>query len=129
MKRRFFAQAKVGVKKPLTCALITLEEHERGSGCGEWGRFEVSGFAPRTKKEGGAVAARKSKKALSMQEELALILAEEGRQRQMLTAVVDKAIGGDMKAVEFVREILGEKKNAAEGLVIKLDKSIEEMAK
>ena len=76
------------------------------------------------------MAARKSKKnPLSMQEELALILAEEGRQRQMLTAVVDKAIGGDMKAVEFVREILGEKKNAAEGLVIKLDKSVEELAK
>lgn len=64
-----------------------------------------------------------------MQEELAQILAEEGRQRQMLTAVVDKAIGGDMKAVEFVREILGEKKIAAEGLVIKLDKSVEELAK
>ena len=75
------------------------------------------------------MAARKSKKALSMQEELALILSEEGRQRQMLTAVVDKAIGGDMKAVEFVREILGEKKTAAEGLVIKLDKSVEELAK
>ena len=75
------------------------------------------------------MAARKSKKALSMQEELAQILAEEDRQRQMLTAVVDKAIGGDMKAVEFVREILGEKKNAAEGLVIKLDKGIEELAK
>ena len=68
------------------------------------------------------------KGALSMQEELALILAEEGRQRQMLTAVVDKAIGGDMKAVEFVREILGEKKRAAEGLVIKLDKSLEELS-
>lgn len=75
------------------------------------------------------MAARKSKKALSMQEELALILSEEGRQRQMLTAVVDKAIGGDMKAVEFVREILGEKKDAAEGLVIKLDKSIEELSR
>ena len=90
--------------------------------------FEVSGCAPRTKKEGEALAARKQKKTLSMQEELASILQEEGRQRQMLTAVVDKAIGGDMKAVEFVREILGEKKAAAEGLVIKLDKSIEELS-
>ena len=74
------------------------------------------------------MAARKQKKSLSMQEELASILQEEGRQRQMLTAVVDKAIGGDMKAVEFVREILGEKKVAAEGLVIKLDKSLEELS-
>ena len=65
-----------------------------------------------------------------MQEELALILSEEGRQRQMLTAVVDKAIGGDMKAVEFVREILGEKKNTAEGgFVIKLDKTIEDLSR
>ncbi len=64
-----------------------------------------------------------------MQEELAMILSEEGRQRQMLTAVVDKAIGGDMKAVEFVREILGEKKSAAEGVLIRLDKSVEELAK
>ena len=74
------------------------------------------------------MAARKGKTALSMQEELASILQEEGRQRQMLTAVVDKAIGGDMKAVEFVREILGEKKAAAEGLVIRLDKSLEELS-
>ena len=91
-------------------------------------RFPVS--LPRPKKEGEPVAGRKTKKALSMQEELALILAEEDRQRQMLTAVVDKAIGGDMKAVEFVREILGEKKAAAgDSLVIKLDKSVEELAK
>ncbi len=65
-----------------------------------------------------------------MQEELELILAEEGRQRQMLTAVVDKAIGGDMKAVEFIREILGEKKGGSEGgVVIKLDKTVEELAR
>ena len=75
------------------------------------------------------MAARKNKKTLSMREELVLILSEEDRQRQMLTAVVDKAIGGDMKAVEFVREILGEKTTVAEGLVIRLDKSLEEMAK
>ena len=75
------------------------------------------------------MAAKKVKKTLSMQEELILILSEEDRQRQMLTAVVDKAIGGDMKAVEFVREILGEKKTAAGGLVIKLDKTVEELAK
>ncbi len=67
--------------------------------------------------------------ALSMREELVQILAEEGRQRQMLTAVVEKAIGGDMKAVEFVREILGEGKNDRKGLVIRLDPGVEELAK
>ena len=80
-------------------------------------------------KRGETMAVQQNRKrALTMREELKQILSEDGRQRQMLTAVVEKAIGGDMKAVEFVREILGEKKNAAEGLVIKLDKSIEELS-
>ena len=85
-------------------------------------------FRCRPKKAGEIVAGRKTPKPLSMQEELMRILSEEDRQRQMLTAVVDKAIGGDMKAVEFVREILGEKKAAAEGVVIRLDKSLEELS-
>lgn len=69
------------------------------------------------------------KRPLTMGEELRSILEENSNQRQMLYAVVEKAIGGDMKAVEFVREILGEKKQTAEGLVIRLDKGIEELAK
>ena len=70
------------------------------------------------------------KRNLTMQEELRQILSEDQRQRQMLTAVVEKAIGGDMKAVEFIREILGEKKGACEGgVVIKLDKTVEELSR
>ena len=49
------------------------------------------------------MAARKPKKALSMQEELALILSEEGRQRQMLTAVVDKARAGAVEHLPVAR--------------------------
>ncbi len=85
-------------------------------------------FRRRPKKAGEILTANKAKKRLSMQEELTLILGEEERQRLMLIAVVDKAISGDMKAVEFVREILGEKKPATEELVIKLDKTVKELS-
>lgn len=65
----------------------------------------------------------------SLREELLEVLDEDGNRRQMLLAVVEKAIGGDMKAFEAVREILDEKKNTEDaGLVIKLGTGMGEIS-
>lgn len=74
---------------------------------------------------------KKSKLASkTLKEELVELLNEDDNRRQMLLAVVEKAIGGDMKAFEAVREILNEKKSDEDaGLTITLGKGVEELAK
>lgn len=65
-----------------------------------------------------------------MKEELAELLNEENYRRQMLLAVVEKAIGGDMKAFEVIREILNEKNGEEDSAVtIMLGKGVEELAR
>lgn len=64
-----------------------------------------------------------------MREELLDLLEQDDYRKQMLLAVVEKAIGGDMKAFEVVREILREEKPSGEGLRIELGPGVEEMAK
>lgn len=72
---------------------------------------------------------KKKTGSASLREELLDLLEQDGCRRQMLLAVVEKAIGGDMKAFEVVREILEEKKPAGEGLRIELGPGVEELAK
>lgn len=58
------------------------------------------------------------------------LLNEDDYRRQMLLAVVEKAIGGDMKAFEAVREILSETNREEDSeLTIRLGKGVEELAK
>ena len=67
---------------------------------------------------------------VSLKDELLDLLDQDGNRRQMLLAVVEKAIGGDMKAFEVIREILDEKKTAEDGgLRIELGPGVEELAK
>jgi len=57
------------------------------------------------------------------------LLNEDDNRKQMLRAVLDKAIGGDMKAFEAVREILNESGPGEEtGVTITLGKGVEELA-
>ena len=65
------------------------------------------------------------KTSKTLKEELIQLLDEDGNRRQMLLAVVEKAIGGDMKAFEAVREILNENDAGEENVTIKLGKGIE----
>ena len=44
-----------------------------------------------------------------LKEELLLLLAEEDAQKSMCRALLTKAINGDIKAFEVIREIIGEK--------------------
>ena len=89
---------------------------------GQWSRR-----AP-TKKRGGQV--KKSKKSpVTLREELLDLLDQDGNRRQMLLAVVEKAIGGDMKAFEVIREILEENQSPEDpGLTIKLGPGMEELS-
>lgn len=69
------------------------------------------------------------KSSRTLKEELIQLLDEDGNRRQMLLAVVEKAIGGDMKAFEAIREILNESDAGEEGVTIKLGKGIEEISR
>ena len=66
---------------------------------------------------------------VSLKDELLDLLDQDGNRRQMLLAVVEKAIGGDMKAFEVIREILDEKKTAEDGgLTVKLGPGVKEIS-
>lgn len=73
---------------------------------------------------------KKSKKSpVTLREELLDLLDQDGNRRQMLLAVVEKAIGGDMKAFEVIREILEENQSPEDpGLTIKLGPGMEELS-
>lgn len=76
------------------------------------------------------MARKAGKKEVSMGELLSTLMEQEGAREQMLLAVLDKARGGDMKAMEFVRDVLGEQwKGERERVSIKLGKGIEELCK
>ncbi len=69
-------------------------------------------------------------KSPSMGELLARLMEQEGARERMLLAVLEKAEGGDMKSIEFVRDVLGEKwKGEQECVSIKLGKGVEELCK
>lgn len=66
---------------------------------------------------------------VSLKDELLDLLDQDGNRRQMLLAVVEKAIGGDMKAFEVIREILDEKKSAEDaGLTVRLGPGVKEIS-
>lgn len=65
-----------------------------------------------------------------MGELLEKLMDQEGARERMLLAVLEKAEGGDMKAMEFVRDVLGEQwKGERECVSIKLGKGIEPLCK
>lgn len=76
------------------------------------------------------MAKKAGKRGASMGELLSALMEQEGAREQMLLAVLDKARGGDMKAMEFVRDVLGEQwKGERETVSIKLGKGVEELCK
>lgn len=73
---------------------------------------------------------KKQVKSKSMGDLLAELMEQEGARERMLLAVLEKAEGGDMKSIEFVRDLLGERwKGEQETVSIKLGKGIEELCK
>lgn len=73
---------------------------------------------------------KKQIKSKSMGDLLSELMEQEGARERMLLAVLEKAEGGDMKSIEFVRDVLGEKwKGEQETVSIKLGKGVEELCK
>ena len=61
---------------------------------------------------------------------LSRLMEQEGARERMLLSVLEKAEGGDMKSIEFIREVLGEKwKGEQETVTIKLGRGVEELCK
>lgn len=74
--------------------------------------------------------AGRKKEPKTLREELMEILNEEDHRRQMLYALVEKAIGGDMKAFEAVREILNEgAEEKTAGVVVRMERDAEKLAR
>lgn len=74
--------------------------------------------------------AGRKKQPKTLREELQEILNEENHRRQMLYALVEKAISGDMKAFEAVREILNEgAEKTTAGVVVRMENGVEELAR
>ncbi len=72
-----------------------------------------------------------SQKPKSLKKELTAVLGENDNCKEMLRAVVNKAIEGDMKAFEAIRDILGEEppgKEAGPTMTIQLGPGVEELA-
>lgn len=66
----------------------------------------------------------------NMRETLSLLMERQGAREQMLCSVLEKAMGGDMKAIEFIRELLGEEwKPVQEPVRIELGQGVEPLCK
>ena len=73
---------------------------------------------------------KKENRREDMGQLLARLMEQEGARERMLLSVLEKAEGGDMKSIEFVREVLGEKwKGEQETVTIKLGRGVEELCK
>lgn len=71
----------------------------------------------------------RKKKVRPMNETMSGLVDQQARE-QMLRAVLDKATAGDMRAIEFVREVLGETwKTEQEPIRIELGKGVEELCR
>nr|DAJ74772.1 MAG TPA: hypothetical protein [Caudoviricetes sp.] len=60
-------------------------------------------------KKGGQASARKRKEKKALKEELLLLLSKGQTQTKISLALIDKALKGDVKAFEVIRDTIGEK--------------------
>ena len=59
--------------------------------------------------KGGKARAKKIKEQKTLKEELLLLLAEGDTQKQISLAIIKKALNGDTKAFEVIRDSIGQK--------------------
>ena len=59
--------------------------------------------------KGGKARAKKIKEQKTLKEELLLLLAEGDTQKQISLALIKKALNGDTKAFEVIRDSIGQK--------------------
>lgn len=59
--------------------------------------------------KGGKARAEKERQRKALREELIILLAENKTQEKVCIALIQKALGGDIKAFEVIRDTIGEK--------------------
>lgn len=60
-------------------------------------------------KKAGKASAKKRREQKTLKEELLLLLAEGDTQKKMSLAIIQKALNGDTKAFEVIRDSIGQK--------------------
>jgi hypothetical protein len=79
--------------------------------------------------KGGKARAKKIKEQKTLKEELLLLLAEGDTQKQISLALIQKALQGDTKAFEVIRDSTGQKCVEKVEISQTVDESIKEIEK
>lgn len=72
-------------------------------------RVPTSEQARKNGRKGGKASAEARKRRKTLKEELLLLLSEGETQKSVTLALLEKAISGDVKAFEVIRDTIGEK--------------------
>ena len=80
-------------------------------------------------KKGGIASGKKRRELKTLKEELLLLLAEGDTQQKISLAVIQKALRGDLKAFEVIRDTTGQKAVEKVEISQTVDDSIKEIEK
>lgn len=80
-------------------------------------------------RKGGKASAKKRKEQKTLKEELLLLLAEGDTQKKISLALIQKALQGDVKAFEVIRDSTGQKCVDKVEITQTVDESIKEIEK
>ena len=79
--------------------------------------------------KGGKASGKKRREQKTLKEELLLLLAEGDTQKQISLALIKKALNGDVKAFEVIRDSTGQKCVDKVEITQTIDESIKEIEK
>lgn len=79
--------------------------------------------------KGGKARSKKQKELKTLKEELILLLAEGDTQKKISIAVIKKALEGDLKAFEVIRDTTGQRCVEKVEITQNVDDSIKEIEK
>jgi hypothetical protein len=80
-------------------------------------------------KKGGIASGKKRRELKTLKEELLILLAEGDTQEKISLAVIQKALQGDLKAFEVIRDTTGQKAVEKVEISQTVDDSIKEIEK
>ena len=80
-------------------------------------------------KKGGIASGKKRKELKTLKEELLLLLAEGDTQKKISLALIQKALQGDIKAFEVIRDSTGQRCVEKVEITQTVDESVKEIEK
>ena len=80
-------------------------------------------------RKGGKASGKKRKEQKTLKEELLLLLAEGDTQKKISLALIQKALKGDVKAFEVIRDSTGQRCTDKVEIAQNIDESIKEIEK